>query len=319
MVSCSSCGKELNTVSSFCPWCGSPLIQTPSATPIPSSQPQASPPKPWTDPFYTSPYRPHSHRGYHMAIGILSISLIVLSVITVPLAFQRSLSSFLPLNTSPVKERRISQYWSGYTTEYSRGSVVDVRASWVIPVLNCAGTSDELRATTLLSIGRSAENSSPQPSVGVDYVCRSNTPEYIVTYGWNFAIRYSVLDVQAKPGDTVSAEIRWEQGKFIDTIEDSAQGWLVEKENSTFQSTPLRATAEWLVTSVEIGSEPAPLANFGSVRFFNCYATISGITGPVGSFSLVQYTMISASGVATAGPQVLPSRDGSNFSIQWLA
>src|SRR2546427_4043163 len=94
MVSCSSCGKELNTVSSFCPWCGSLLIQTPSATPIPSSQPQASPSKPWTDPFYTSPYRapqpprlpygnrhtldqPHCPICYHRAIGLSAFAFLV--------------------------------------------------------------------------------------------------------------------------------------------------------------------------------------------------------------------------------------------------
>lgn len=117
----------------------------------------------------------------------------------------------------------------------------------------------------------------------------------------------------------MTAEVRWEQGKFIDTIQDNAQGWLVERENSTFQTTPVRASAEWIVTGVQVGNSPAPFANFGSVAFSSCYATVSGVTGPIGSFSLVQYTMISTSGVATASPKVLPTRDGTNFSIQWLS
>ncbi len=141
MASFANCGKELYSDSSFCPWCGNPLRQTTPATPTPLSQPQAFTPRSWTDPFYPSPTSPHSHRVYQVTIGIPLVTVIILSVLAMPLVFQRSLSSLLPLNLSPIKEKRTSQTWSGYTTQYSPGYVVDVRASWTVPVLDCSGVS----------------------------------------------------------------------------------------------------------------------------------------------------------------------------------
>jgi len=69
------------------------------------------------------------------------------------------------------------------------------------------------------------------------------------------------------------------------------------------------------VGEVNVNGVAVPLTDFGSESFAGCYATVDGSTGPMGSFSLVQYTMVSSAGVTLASPSY--SGDGTRFSILW--
>jgi hypothetical protein len=62
-----------------------------------------------------------------------------------------------------------------------------------------------------------------------------------------------------------------------------------------------------------------PLANFGTILWEDCYATVNGTTSSAGSFgSLVQpITMVrDNSQIAGAQPSTL-SQDGTSFTVQW--
>jgi hypothetical protein len=65
-------------------------------------------------------------------------------------------------------------------------------------------------------------------------------------------------------------------------------------------------------------SSVLPLADFGVVDFFDCEATVNGVTGPIGDAAWQNdaLTMETSAGVVKAAPSALTS-DGSDFSVAW--
>jgi hypothetical protein len=60
-----------------------------------------------------------------------------------------------------------------------------------------------------------------------------------------------------------------------------------------------------------------PLADFGTVTFTDCSATINGITGPISDFNWDAITMLTTSGAAVRAVPSGLSGDGSGFSVTW--
>lgn len=166
-----------------------------------------------------------------------------------------------------------------------------------------------------ISGGNSVTDSFPR--AGIEYDCNYSTPGYQVFYGWDRGSKYSVSDVQANAGDVVSVAVQWVQSKFVITIDDSMEGWRVYRENSTFPATPTRADAEWMIAAVSVNGPNTPLTNFAQVLYTNCYASNGGTLGTMGSFSPIQYTMVSNAGAVKARP--VYGGDGTSFSIQWIS
>ena len=78
-----------------------------------------------------------------------------------------------------------------------------------------------------------------------------------------------------------------------------------------------RQSAEWIMEAPSSYSV-LPLADFGTVDFFGCAATVNGVTGPIGDTAWQNdaLTMETSTGVAKAVPSAL-SPDGLDFSVAW--
>jgi hypothetical protein len=121
-------------------------------------------------------------------------------------------------------------------------------------------------------------------------------------------------------GDKVTAEVSWNSNAFTATITDSTQGWTGSDVNSTIDRSAWRASAEWIAEApFSLRSNSTyPLANFDKVYFSNCSATSADSSGPMGSFGLVQDTMVDSAGYAKARPYLPFWNDGISFSVWWI-
>jgi hypothetical protein len=79
-----------------------------------------------------------------------------------------------------------------------------------------------------------------------------------------------------------------------------------------------RSSAEWIAEAPSYSGGILPLADFGTVSYLSCTATVSGTRGTIGSFgsSVQVITMVSNSEAVKAQPSSLSS-NGDNFSVTW--
>jgi hypothetical protein len=243
-----------------------------------------------------------------------------------------------------------STNWSGYAVTGPNGTVTDAKASWTVPAVSCTGNT--LGSTSGYSsfwVGIDGWSSNTVEQIGTDSDCISpqnqpNTPTY---YGWfefypqpayyigDPSTNFSGATVQ--PGDVMSAEVKYTgYHRFNLTITNTSKGWVFTRTSSVRGAR--QSSAEWIAETPCCQSNNAllPLANFafadygyGFTGVLNtAFATVSGVTGPLGSFgnSVQEVTMISEgdpggspSGTVMAQPSspLTNNANGSSFSVTW--
>jgi len=132
--------------------------------------------------------------------------------------------------------------------------------------------------------------------------------------------------MKINPGDTIFAEVSFSSGKFNLTIADLSNGGHFSKMASA--KAAQRSSAEWIAEAPSSKTGIVPLANFGTVRFGqdytgvpnSCYATLSGTTGPLGSFGsrIQEITMVSPSFAIKATTTAF-SPDVTSFAVNWIS
>lgn len=232
--------------------------------------------------------------------------------------------------------------WSGYAVTGSKGSVTDVKGSWIVPAVTCTGS--DLGSTGGYSsfwIGIDGWNSSTVEQLGTDSDCvsaegTSNTPTYYAWYEFypkpsmyigNPTNNFKGYIVQ--PGDVMSAEVKaGSRSSFTVTISNQTKGWTFARTSSV--SHAQQSSAEWIAEAPS-GCNTAggfcPLPDFGTIDFgsgfthvlHTSYATVSGKTLPLGSFSTIQEAvMVNYPSGATIMAQPSAVEDGNtSFSVQW--
>jgi hypothetical protein len=264
----------------------------------------------------------------------------------------------LPMQLYQMRDQTTAESYnrSGYGVLGPSGSVTDVKASWVEPFVGstCSSVPDGYAA---FWTGIDGWTSNTVEQIGTDSDCvnlegtQTGTPTYYAWFEFYPQDSYLVGDYSengicesdcVSPGDRISAEVRfggWGIGRsrqrggqqFILTITDQTRGWSF----ATSSSMPgaLRTSAEW-ITEKPNGCPTAggfcELSDFGIVGFgrefapvfngFTNYATVSGLTGTLGSFGasvqravLVNYP----SGTTIMAHPFRLQDDGTSFLDDW--
>lgn len=207
-----------------------------------------------------------------------------------------------------------SNNWAGYAVTGLAGSVTDVKGSWVVPAVDCSSTPNSYSS---FWVGIDGYSSGTVEQTGTSSDCRGSTPSY---YAWyEFYPKFpGRVPITISPGDVISAEVKYTgKSQFTVSITDVTTGKSFSKSGKVPQAE--RSSAEWIAEAPWSGGI-LPLANFGTVNFGSNYATVSGVTGSIGSFgtSVQPITMVSYSGAPKAQPLPLSS-DGTSFSVQWVS
>lgn len=197
-----------------------------------------------------------------------------------------------------------STNWSGYATTGTTYS--DVKASWTQPTGSCSSTPN---AYSAFWVGIDGDGTNSVEQTGSEVDCSGGSPVYYAWYEMypQYPVNYSNT---VRPGDSISAEVKYTGGKFVLSISDSTQGWShsVTKKSNRAQ----RGSAEWIAEAPSSSSGVLPLADFGTVNFSSCTANGVAISSNPNPDEIV---MVTSGGTVKAQPSGLSG--GTAFSVTW--
>ncbi len=216
----------------------------------------------------------------------------------------------------------LSTNWAGWAVTGPKGSVSDVKGSWIVPaVTGCTAGSHTYSS---FWVGIDGYSSSSVEQTGTDSDCNGATPTYYAWYEFYPKPSHLISALTVSSGDVILAEVVHSGSTFTAKITDTTTG------HSSSTSVKLRAaqtSAEWIAEAPSSSSGILPLADFGTVSFGIDYtsvgstntATVSGTTSGIGNFTTaVSINMVSQSNssVTKASTSSLTT-DKTSFTVTW--
>ncbi len=213
-----------------------------------------------------------------------------------------------------------STNWAGFAVTSSNGAVSDVKGSWIVPKIQ--GKCPSGYQYSSFWVGIDGYNSNSVEQIGTDSDCQSGSPVYYAWFEFYPNPSHYISTLTIKAGNIITAEVKWASPKFTVTLKDLNTSQSFSKTSKTTHS---RSSAEWIAEAPSSSGGILPLANFGTVQFGNDttgvsatgYATISGTTGAIGSFSSIQITMVNNAGTANKATPSALTPDGTSFNVTW--
>ena len=209
--------------------------------------------------------------------------------------------------------------WSGYAVETNlaspqNGAVTFAGGSWIVPAVS-ASSSANTYSSTWVGIDGYSDNTVEQ--IGTEQDWAGGRAVYYAWFEMYPKAAYRILNFPVVPGDTISAQVQYVQkGIFqlrITNVTRNVSFSINQKSGSA-----KRQSAEWIQEAPSSRGGVLPLANFGVMNFFNCTATLKGVSGPISSSTWQKdaITMATSTGVIKAQPSALTS-GGAGFSVTW--
>jgi len=235
--------------------------------------------------------------------------------------------TFISAPFAPGVRLGTSQNWSGYAATGPAGSVSDVKGSWIVPAI--VGTCPSKNQYASFWVGIDGYSSKTVEQIGTDSDCRNGSPTY---YAWyEFYPKGSItISGDIKPGDKISAEVKYAAGKFTVSITDMTISKTFSKTASVTSAN--RSSAEWIAEAPCCTSSGGtlPLTDFGTVTFgldstgvdYTNFAADTSSTGALGKFPAVNIIEINKTSI-TSSPMTSScstlSSNGTSFSCTWNA
>jgi hypothetical protein len=214
-----------------------------------------------------------------------------------------------------------SYNWAGYALGATTGSVSDVKGSWKVPaVLGALCATTSWHASSFW-VGIDGFSSGTVEQTGTESDCYEGALSYYAWYEFYPAAPVKITSVPIKPGDTISAEVKFAGGKFTAILKDVTTAKSFTSP-ATAVSGALRSSAEWIAESPSGNIGVLPLADFGTVTFKSCAATVSGVTGTIAHFGSISnsITMVDfPAGTPVKASTSVLSSTGNSFSVKWLS
>jgi len=194
-----------------------------------------------------------------------------------------------------------------------------VTGSWEVPEV-VASDSANTSSSTWIGLDGYADNTVEQIGTAQDW--SSLGPQYYAWFEMYPKWAYEIVGFPVYSGNRIAARVEYKsKGSFTLTIAnlDVTDGKSNPFTFSITQRAPSaqRLSAEWIMEAPWSGGV-LPLANFGMVGFFYCFATMNEYTGAIND-SQWQHdaiTMGTSDGIIKAVPSRLSSK-GTSFSVTW--
>src|SRR5262245_4854442 len=205
-----------------------------------------------------------------------------------------------------------STNWSGYAIP--AGTTTDVKGTWVVPNTSYSGTSTTYSSSW---VGIDGYDTNTVEQLGTEDDWTGGASGSQRHYAW-FEMyphwAFLINNFPVVPGDTISAEVKVTgRGKYLLSITNVTRS----KTFSTTQRmmSAANGSAEWVVEAPWSGGV-LPLANFGTVTFSACSATIDGVHRSLNDAALTPdpITMVNGS-TNKAVPSYPLTTDG--FTVDW--
>lgn len=220
--------------------------------------------------------------------------------------------------TSP--NQMVAENWAGYAVasdlQNPQPQVTIINGSWTVPSVSDIGTD----AFSAVWVGIGGQYGHNLIQVGTEQDWTGGSPSYSAWYEALPAESVTINSMQVSPGDQIEASVM--------LVDSGSNVWLVSiKDTSTGQSfqinlayDPGRLSGEWIVERPDVNGVTSTLANFGSVTFSNCQATIN-TAGVISDFQNVKVIMETSQGssrsVQLADVSGLAS-GGTQFTVNYI-
>jgi Peptidase A4 family len=202
--------------------------------------------------------------------------------------------------------RGTSTNWSGYAVNGT--GATDVIGTWTQPAATCASGENSWSSPW---VGIDGDNSNTVEQIGTDTDCQNGGAFYYAWYEMYPKSLVTIPAVPVSPGHSYTGEVTYASGAFVLKLRDNNTG-------ATYTTTQVskrarRSSVEWVME----GPSSGLLTNFGSVGLSAASATISNLTGNLGSFGTAAQpiTMVTKAGVPRAVPSAVSG--GTAFSVSW--
>lgn len=210
-----------------------------------------------------------------------------------------------------------STNWSGYAVNTPAGAVSQVAGNWVVPAV-----STSVSGYSSAWVGIDGWSSSTVEQIGTDSDYVNGRAQYYAWYEMYPAGSVN-LGLPINPGDTISASVtNTVSSQFVLSITDVTTGGSFATTQTSSQAQ--RSSAEWIQEAPSSIFGVLPLANFGTIKFSNANATVSGTHGPADNTwagsTLYQINMVTSTGTPKATTSALSdsgSPSTSSFSVTW--
>ena len=209
-----------------------------------------------------------------------------------------------------------SNQWSGYVVMSNllmrESQVTIVTGSWTIPLVQ--PTENDAYSSIWVGVGGYGEKSLIQTGTAQQSV--KGIVEY---YAWyellpNHPVR--IRNFTVSHGDEITASVK--------LVEPRRNIWNIQIRDHTKDASysmnviynSSRLSAEWVVEAPSLSGEVTPLADFESVTFSGCFATIANQTGAIDSFPGYQIMMFDTQDVKLVDVSYL-NAEGSSFTVDY--
>ncbi len=221
------------------------------------------------------------------------------------------------LHGSPTQLFGVTNYmsdnWAGYFATGSADTVTKVTGAWTQPTVTCPPTG---KAYDVFWVGIDGAGTSTVEQIGTLAECSGGAVSY---HAWWELFPLNdikiIKSVSVAPGDAVSASVTWSStaSKFVMKITVAG----VSATRSGTQPGTDRETAECIVERPSGATSLYRLADFGSVTFDSCKATISSTTSAIQKFSTAgAITMIDGGGHTMAS--VSAATGPGSYTATWV-
>ena len=184
----------------------------------------------------------------------------------------------------------LSLNWSGYATLTDRQdpknySVSQVAGSWIVPTAHA--TSVDSYSASWVGIDGFFTTSDTVEQIGTSQNWVDGQAEYFAWFEMYPQGSYLINDFPVHPGDKISAQVKFsekEENLFILTIANKTRKVYAKVPKSyTVQPLAVRTSAEWIMEAPSSSTTEAilPLADYKTIHFFDCEATINGKKGSI--------------------------------------
>ena len=211
----------------------------------------------------------------------------------------------------------VSGNWAGYeATANSANGFSAVSGAWIQPKAQCGATGESQYSAFWVGLGGGGNGSQALEQIGTQADCTADgSASY---YAWYELVPAGAvrLNLQISPGDKLWARTAVDGDSVRVQLRDETTGQSVDKTLQMTNPAPDTSTAEWVAEApascpdgTSFSCSTLPLADFGTARFSDAYATSNGVTGAIdgSQWSTAAIDLQPSDGSTGASPSSLSS------------
>jgi hypothetical protein len=172
-----------------------------------------------------------------------------------------------------------------------------------------------------IGIGGQFSNDSTLIQCGTEQDSIGGQGQYYAWYELLPSPSVTISNITVSPGDQIQASIQLVNATYNQwtiSINDTTAD---ESFQNTFNYTSSQLSAEWIVERPYVNHVISQLADFGSVTFSNCSASVGSVTGGISSFPWEALDMYSSTTPRSPSVQLADvsdlTSDGTGFTVTY--